>query len=539
MIFPGPLHKQSFVTAPGWTTRGRRVIPLTLAIVTAACGSEDGTTASTAKPGLQVIAAPTATDTILAESRQALVVEVRDPQGKPIVGADVVFMARTSTDTTRGVVPSMAVCTAFIATCISPSVTDRIDADSTANRTDAQGRARATVQFGIRPGRGVVDIFVRNSTLRDSASFTVQTGAVDRVRFRSRDTTVMIGSTVPVNADLVDRAGNVVPGPITLSLRGNTSAATIDAVAQRASGVAFGSAIVVASGGGRTDSASVHVVPRARLAVWMFTGKLVRLINSDGTEPRDVLSDMDTSYGVFPRFSASRRQVIGLERGQGIEPIIVGYADTTSLDRRQVPTNLGFGRVLSPRLMADGSVLLAAFIPGGIALWRVDANGTAQRVRDLPGASIFDYGMLDISDDGQRVAYRTRSIDPAIGTGLRILDVATGTGRIIAPAAAAPRLSPDGSRVAFTDQVSEFGVSNERLFVMNTDGSARRMLTLFDFNGLGIAWSTDGAYLIASFTSPDGSFGLRMVRVSDGASVPMIFRSRTGQQISYLQPDWQ
>src|SRR6185437_12151559 len=169
-----------------------------LALLLLACGgggSGDGPTApghtdpARNAPGVHAVLGAGVTDTIDAQPLQALVVEVRGPDGQLATGAVVRFEAQPPADTTRKNEPAVSVCALTAPTC-GQSVSQ-----FTSDTTDAQGRAKATVRLGHVAGRAVVHLTVPEFGMEDSATFTVLPGVAARVRALAADTALAIGAT--------------------------------------------------------------------------------------------------------------------------------------------------------------------------------------------------------------------------------------------------------------------------------------------------------------------------------------------------------
>ncbi len=408
--------------------------------------------------------------------------------------------------------------------------------------TDGEGRARATVQYGWIAGRGVIRISVSALNLRDSVTYTVTPGAPFRLRAAVRDTIAIIGTVLPLRATLEDRARNPIANSsvnVAWRVSGQSSAIAFDSTSARASALAFGTATVVARSGQLSDSVIVRVVPRARWLVWSPEFGRVRLIDSDGASPTDILTGVDTQIGVFPRFNPSRLLVTGLESGSYIGPTTVVESDSGGTTRRRLAEGMGFSVIMAPRLMADGSLFIVANrnTEPGFSAWRVDMNGVATRVAALPEFSVLRYGGADISPDGSRVAYVRSSPSGVIE--LRVIDVATQASRAVATAARGPRWSPDGLRLAYIDPISpnDMFELRGRAMLVTADGSNRIALGQSVFQ-TGLAWSPDGAYLLGAVPEDFGGPALRMIRLDDRAEVFLPMRSSNGNLLRYLQPDW-
>jgi WD40-like Beta Propeller Repeat len=511
------------------------------ALLLASC-VRDGTTPPSATPGLRIVAGPQRTDSIRATSPQALVVEVRLPSGQAAVGVRVLFEAPLLADTSRGRQAGMSVCAVVLPDCYSQLDAGEIASAQVVADTDGEGRARATVQYGWIAGPGVIRISVSALNLRDSVTYTVTPGAPFRLRAAVRDTIAIIGTVLPLRVAVEDRARNPIANTsanVAWRVSGTSSAIAFDSSSVRASALSFGTATVVARSGQLSDSAIVRVVPRARWLVWSPELKLVRLIDSDGSIPSDVLTGVDTQIGVFPRFNPSRLLVTGLESGSYIGPTTVAESDSGGTTRRRLAEGMGFFVIMAPRLMADGSLFIVASrnTERGFAVWRVDTSGVVSRVAALPEFSVLRYGGADISPDGSRIAYVSSS--PTGGSELRVIDVATQASRTVAADARGPRWSPDGSRLAYIDPISpnDLFEFRGRAMLVNADGSNRIALGQSHF-ATGFAWSPDGAYLLGAVPEDFGGPALRMVRIDDLAEVFLPMRSRNGDLLRYLQPDW-
>ena len=517
----------------------QRIVSTLSCVMAAACGG-DGPTRPGAVPGLHVVAGGGLTDSIYAVSPQALVVEVRRANGKVAAGVEVLFQAQPHADSSRGSFAGMAVCTIVLAHCIYSSEPGTNNATQTVDSTDSNGRARATVQNGFIAGRGVIRILVPALGLTDSATYTVTRGAAFRLRVSSSDTAAIIGTTVQLRAAVEDRAGNARDDAILWRISGSSSSISVDASGGRVDGRAFGTGVVLASAGTFSDSAVIRVVPRARFLVWAPASKVVRLIDSDGAAPRDVLNGIATQLGVFPRFDPSRGQITAFGSGSFIGPTTLEQTDTLGTSRHPIADGRGFALIIAARLLADGTLLMVARKQNEAdkALWRVDANGVASRLVTLPGLEYGSiYGGADISPDGSRVAYVY--VSPFAGTSeLRVVNVSTGAANTVAPLARTPRWSPDGSRLAYLlPAIPFYEELNGVAMVVNADGTDRRALGAPVFLP-GITWSPDGAYILGGLRDEPNGPAMRMVRVSDGADVQLKFRTRTGELQRYYQPDW-
>ncbi|HET9683898.1 MAG TPA: hypothetical protein VFP15_07345, partial [Gemmatimonadaceae bacterium] len=102
--------------------------------------------------------------------------------------------------------------------------------------------------------------------------------------------------------------------------------------------------------------------------------------------------------------------------------------------------------------------------------------------------------------------------------------------------ARSPRLSPDGNRVAYLTPGGYNGVDGTPA-VINTDGTNNTALSSLTLSP-GIAWSPDGAYLLGRNSDYGTGTGLRLIRISDRATVMLRFHGSNGSYEDYFQPDW-
>ena len=143
----------------GWT-----LAPAVLALAAAGCDGGGGPSGPEPKPGIGFVAGASVTDTALARPLQALIVEVRGDDGKPIPGLVVRFEG----------VPhkSSSVYNQELEAYVGRVEDNRILA-FIADTTDAQGRVQALVQLGRIAGPARIAVTVPTLGMQDTFSIPV------------------------------------------------------------------------------------------------------------------------------------------------------------------------------------------------------------------------------------------------------------------------------------------------------------------------------------------------------------------------------
>lgn len=501
-----------------------------LLAIAAISGCSDGTPTqviSTGLPGLHVISPAASADTIDAAVSETITVEVRDDLGHPMSGVIVNIEPRPPFDAAgRNVATSCATveCNTVFSYRVYTSV-----------RTDSSGRVVAKVRRGAVAGRIVLLVYAPTTGAPDSVVYQVNPGNATRVVAPAVDTTLDIGATATFRGRVLDRYGNVRAEAPTLSV-GNGSAMTLDAATGIATGRELGMQWLYARQGTFTDSTRVRVLPPGRLVVWS-TAESVHLVNVNGTDQRQVILNITSASGVFPVFNATR-QGITLQHNSIPTPGLVNEVtrvDTTGFPRREIDRSNGFSPILTTRQLLDGAVLLVGTRSGQSGVWRVSPDNSVTFTASLPGF-ISRFGGADISHDGTRVLY----LSFANGRPeLRHLTIATGAWTTLVPLAQAPRWSRQDDKIAYLMPANgttfPTDLPNGVPMVMNADGSGQRQISPLVLSA-GLAWSPDAAYLVGQ-SAVAGVVGLQVIRVSDGVSVPLRFRSADGNN-DFRQPDW-
>ena len=491
----------------------RRALVFCCAAGLAACGADSTPVEPTPvpQPGVRAVAGAVVDDTVLAQPLQALVVEVRGPDGTLAHGVTVRFDARPPADSARRAERAVYVCALSVAGCGPPLVPNGPgnDGQFASDTTDATGRAKVLVRLGTVAGTSVIAFSVPELALRDSVALTVRPGNATVLRFTLRDTAVYVGAQLQVGAAVRDRFGNARTDGVTLSSDGTVADVSPSGLATAR---ATGRAHIVARAGGATDSVSFSVIPHARIlgvrtATYPFS---IVAVDLDGSNQRQ-LATTTGANGVYPVWAADRSAVLYHE-GSGAPYLMV--VDTLGgAPRRFGGANMPYTAQF-PRVSRDGSrVYFQGFdydpqnYGGQFSLWVSSISGAgAQRLGPVPGHS--GYYALDPSPDGTQVV-TNRGLS---SSSIDVVSMPSGTVRPLGVAGSAARWSPDGQWIGYISN-APFGA----LAVVRPDGSGARTLTATNTcNSTSVTWSPDGAWLLCTRTGT-----VQLVRVSDGVVLPL------------------
>lgn len=165
--------------------------------------------------------------------------------------------------------------------------------------------------------------------------------------------------------------------------------------------------------------------------------------------------------------------------------------------------------------------------------WDIEAPKGAT-IRQVPIATDEGTWMdVDVSPDGRSLAF-------SLLGDIYTMPITGGTPTRIAAGMAwevHPRFSPDGTRIAFT---SDRG-GGDNIWVMNSDGSDKRQITMEDFRLLNQpSWSPDGQFIAAKkhFTTERslGTGEIWLYHVSGGGGVQVIERANEALQKELGEP---
>lgn len=470
----------------------RALAPLALAAA-AACG--EGPVGTLTR--VRILGTGGGSDTILAMASQPMLVEVRDQLGEPAAGVDVVFYARHPGTDTASAERGMYVCAPTRSPC-SFYVNEHNYDVWTAHfaTTDAQGHARANVQFGTIAGPAVIEVRVQELDFVREVQFTTLPGALARVVAAAADTAVYVGSSYDLGARAADRFGNARAEAVTLTSLTPAVATVTDG---RLTAQSLGRGRVLMQVGTIRDTAYVSVPPPGRLVMfgWALDRSSMRrltLINTDGSGRRLLFETPGDNGNANPIWTPDGSRVVFQET-----PSITSEAQlhvTDTLGNRQ-PFVSGVSQSLQAAASDDSVYFYGAqgFAPAGI--FRVAAQG---------GTATFLFSGVQPgpSPDNSQVAH-------VVGDSLRVRDMTTAATRTIAAHPTFPRWSPAGDLIAF---VSNDGDAEVR--VVRPDATGLRVVGPGLHDRI-VSWSPDGAWLATA--RYEG--GLELIRIADGERLPI------------------
>lgn len=469
-----------------------------LGIFLALCGTlacQDGTGPGD-PPGIHVVEGGSAADTVLATLVQALVVEVRDEQGKVVPGAVVRFSS------------VMGDAHPHVPTVWVGPITSTQFSTLVVDSTDARGRAAVLVRLGRLAGMGGVVVTVPVLGLEATVPYTIRPGSAARVVVTPADTAVYAGAEYAIGATATDRFGNPREDAVTFTTSG--PAATVSGGTVRAAAVGRG--MIVAQVGSRTDTAWVSVVPRGTLVAstgsyWFPSASAtLAVVNLDGSGYREI-----TGGGAYrPAWSPAGDGVV-FDRGGAIHA-----TDLSGNARPLVADSPPPGVMHWARYAPDGaSVFFGSSQSPGQLVWRVRSDGTGLEQISTTATYSTAEGHPSPSPDGASLAYYEGG---GSDVRIRIRDLATGTVRPALAPGHAPTWSPAGDLIGYHGTE---GYDHGSLRVMHPDGSGQRQVSaagrLYEF---GLDWSPDGKWIVARSRS---ARVIDLVQVETGLTLPLPF----------------
>ena len=440
-------------------------------------------------PRLALVAGAEGTDVVLATPVQALVVEVHGDDGRPAAGLAVRFE-------TTPIDPAQPY---WGSSMLVASVESKGFGGISVDTTDERGRALALVHYGTKTGIGRILVKVPELGLVDTAAFTIMPGAAARVRALPKDTTLFVGAAFTMRSVVTDRFDNPRTDPVTVSRLSGGVEVQGNIVTTRTEGLAR----VLAEAAGFSDTATITVVPQGVLAV-ARAHLGVATVNLDGSAYRAVTGTAAQYVRWAPDGSA-----ISFDNGYNVPANIVTLNGVVRPVRQ---SSAGSEAEMYPVYSPDGAwVYFSPYAGGGVRLWRARPDGT--EAAPLNSAKVEDDFYPSPSPDGTRLAYVRRT--GGARDFLRILDLNTGAVSTIDVAGHAPAWSPLGDLIAFVDLQA-----GSVLKVMRPDGSGQRQVSPGGGYEMAVAWSPNGAWLIA-YHQPTQR--IHLVDVATGTAMPLAF----------------
>ncbi len=336
---------------------------------------------------------------------------------------------------------------------------------------------------GVQAGSAVISVTCEGQS--DSAAITVSLVPVGSVSIAPDSTEVTIGGTVQLAATVRDSVGNVLSGRIVEWSSSDSATVTVSG-SGLATGVAVGSATIIASSGGKSDSATVIVadVPVSTIEVTpsdidVYVGGTNQLSAVVRDSAGNALSGRSITWATRDMATAtvdSTGQVLGVAVGSTtIVATCEGQSDSASVSVVEVPVSSVELTPSNPSVTVGGSVQLTATAR--------DSAGSA-----LTGRTT-EWGSLD------------SSIATVSGTGL-VSGVAAGSTTIIAT------IESHADSVTVTVSSTSTGLTNECAspqpgWIWCDDFDEDRLSNYYEYDNSG------GDFIRVAGIGAEGSTGMR------------------------------
>lgn len=444
----------------------------------------------TAPAGIVFLGGSNVADTVDAAQGTPLAIGVRGPGGNPVANTLVRVQSVRMPDFPYSVEMETAAVGAPFFT------------DTAVGMTDAEGTFRAWVRMGRRTGPGRLVITVPDLSIEDTARFTILPGRTTVVRSFPEDTTVLLGSRVPLRVQTFDRYANArtdTPAVAVASGPGHAEGSEVVA------GSVIGHVRAFVTVGGISDSSIVRVVPPGSVAAMSRpnhsgeTGGIYTF--SFGSAARRVRAvSIGSSYG--PEMSLAwltGTKLVYSDLVPGVSRSLFVVDVETGASTRFLPQADWMEEETFPRVSGDGSWV---YFSGGNwpqrSLHRARADGTGKEALPSGIPWISRESGADPSPDGGRIVFVKESTYDADAT-LYVMDLATRQSVPLGIKGILPRWSPDGTRIAYAGEPSSAPESSGMRppMIVNADGTGARRLSTAHLNGE-VNWSPDGKYVVAS-----------------------------------------
>jgi hypothetical protein len=464
------------------------------AVAAVACsdpsGPNDGGT------GIRFVSGANLTDTVGAKPVAALMVEVRDAQGRIVPAGTVVrFTAVPRSGNQFGT-----------EMFVQPLTSNSFSTFAT-GETDGTGRTGVLVQFGTVAGPARIAVSVPEIGVEDTARFTVTPGQAARVTILPADTALYTGRTFTLRGGVTDRFGNVRTDPVVYTSSAPGVTVTSAGVVNTS---ATGRYTVTATAGTASSTAGVSVIPEGTLAAVRgeFPNFRVVTLGLDGSDLRDLTGvTTDFDVGIWPRWIPGSNTIIHSHRDGSTQVL-----RTVDPDGNVAPFLASRPATMThhaePSLPAGAAVVyFSAFDSrcSGIfyCLHRSNRDGSGVELLGTFIATGQVTWRPSSSPDGSRVAFVTT------GTNIKVFDYATKTVSSWSVPGQHPSWSPDGSKIAYVPQ------HGGTMRLINADGTNQRVLGTRTYAEAPISWSSDSKWILARGTVWD------LIEVETGLVLPL------------------
>jgi len=463
-------------------------------------------------PSLVVVSSGSRVDTIGSYDLGApLVIEVRQADGRPAVGATVELLTQVVSVNREGRIelrPNLLLGTAG----------HYPGHGQLSIEADGLGRVEAVVVFGDGAGDPGLTVRVPGLGLDTVIPFTVLPGRTTLLMATPSDTVLYVGAVAPYGAYGVDRAWNRTQDIVSVT---SLDPAVATFSGQAVTGLAPGRVRTELRWGSLVDTASLSIVPEGTLAVFRdrynsgdSSGIVLLELDLHRVQPLDVTVGGSAFQGLAS-WSPDGDHLV--ERDAQAQVLHILRLDGTKTPILSLPYPDHMIEQSHPRYTADGTwIYFSAWFGywNETQIWRMHPDGTeaAQVVGQSRSRGYHDR-YPSPSRDGSRVVFETSLGEHT----LRFVDPATDIEQVTNVHGISPRWSPATDQIAFLDLDSHLMVSPSSLTtprMVVTDGT--RYSPWID-------WSPDGQWLVATVLRNSGKTGggIEVINVATGERIPV------------------